>query len=388
QQIDEDTTKTVAFQVSDRETPVDQLIYSVTSSDHNIIPPVNIGLGGSGINRTVTFTPLPNTNGTVQLTISVSDGEFTTARSFLVIVNPVDDPPVLADIPSQTTPEDTPISIPLSIADIDTAPSLLTVSGSSADQSLVKDEDIYVRRSGSDFTLIVTPAANKFGSVAILVSVDDGTTVVVDSFLLHIDSVNDPPQVVAFGNQTILEDTVFGPYTFLVQDVEAPAEAITATATSGNTSLVTNENILVTGTGLSRSITITPTQNANGTTPITIWLGDGEDVGSYTFNLTVQAVNDRPEMPELSDVVTDEDKAVTVSFTASDVETPFNQLNYSAEVSNPTLLPSGNIRFSRTSTENRLQLTPAPNLHGTSVVTVTASDGQLSVSRSFLFTVR
>jgi len=69
-------------------------LLSVTSSVPALVPATNIVFGGSASNRTVTLTPLPNQNGTSQVTIAVSDGTNSVSTAFQFTVLPVNDPPV------------------------------------------------------------------------------------------------------------------------------------------------------------------------------------------------------------------------------------------------------------------------------------------------------
>lgn len=387
QQMNEDESLNVAFVVTDPETASEKLSYNVSSSNQAIVPNLNLSLGGSGDNRLLSITPAANQHGTVIISISVNDGEFTVVRTFTLTIRPVDDPPTVGSLVSQVTLEDTPIQVSLTITDVDTPVSQFNIAGSSTNQNLVTDNNIVVKSVGNSRSLLITPEANAFGSTVIVATVSDGTNFAVASFQLIVTPVNDPPMVVPFSNQRINEDTIFGPFVFIVQDVESPSTALTATASAANTLLITSTNVSVTGDGISRSITITPTENAYGASFVTIEVGDGEDVGRFTFTLFVDSVNDRPQLEDLPDVSTPEDTPLTIKFKAWDVETPFSQLLYSAQSSNPDLLPVGNLQFSRTSTENRLRMTPAPDLFGTATVSVTVSDGQLASTKSFVLTV-
>jgi hypothetical protein len=64
----------LAFTVSDVETPANQLVVTASSSNNGIVPTNQIVLGGSGTNRTITFTPGTNAPGTAFVTLTVTDG--------------------------------------------------------------------------------------------------------------------------------------------------------------------------------------------------------------------------------------------------------------------------------------------------------------------------
>ena len=65
------------------------------------------------------------------------------------------------------------------------------------------------------------------------------------------------------------------------------AEMLTVTVSSSNTALVPNSNIVVSGTGTSRTVTVTPVANQTGTAKITVTGGDGTSTASDTFVVTV-----------------------------------------------------------------------------------------------------
>jgi len=74
----------------------------------------------------------------------------------------------------------------------------------------------------------------------------------------------------------------------VVRAFAVPAlELLTVTASSGNPTLVPNANIVVSGSGVSRTVTVTPVANQTGTATITVTGGDGVSTASDTFVVTV-----------------------------------------------------------------------------------------------------
>ena len=76
------------FQITDDTTPPDSLILTATSGDESIIPndAEHVILGGSGENRTITLVPLEDMSGSLDLTLTVSDGLEETSKIFRVTV--------------------------------------------------------------------------------------------------------------------------------------------------------------------------------------------------------------------------------------------------------------------------------------------------------------
>ena len=190
QVVNEDAaTGPISFTVSDADTPAANLIVTAASSNPTLVPAGNITLGGSGGNRTVNVVPAANQSGSTTITLTVSDGTMTSSTSFGLTVNPVNDGPSISNISNQTTLRDSaagPISF--TVSDIDTALSSLTLSGSSANQSLVPDGNIAFGGSGGNRTVTILPAAGQTGSVTITITVSDGTALAVDTFVLTVNA--------------------------------------------------------------------------------------------------------------------------------------------------------------------------------------------------------
>src|SRR5438552_18719684 len=82
------------------------------------------------------------------------------------------------------------------------------VSGRSSNPDLVPDANILFGGSGSNRTVTLRPATNQFGSTTITLTVRDGDGGAASaSFLLSVNSVNDPPTISSVANQSTNEDT-------------------------------------------------------------------------------------------------------------------------------------------------------------------------------------
>jgi hypothetical protein len=295
-------TGPISFTVGDVETSADSLTVSSSSSNQTLVPNANITFGGSGANRTVTVTPAANQYGSATITVTVSDGTYSTPTSFVLTVNSVNDAPTISDIANQSTNEDVatgPISF--TVGDIETAAGSLTVSGSSSDQTLVPNANITFGGSGANRTVMVTPAANQFGTATITIQVSDGTSSAQDTFVLTVNSVNDAPLISNIPDQVTAYNTAKGPITFNVGDVETPAGSLTLSANSSNPTIVLVSNIVFGGSGASRTVTVTPAAGQYGTVTLTVTVSDGAATAFDTFAFTVNSPTsdtDGDEMPD------------------------------------------------------------------------------------------
>lgn len=145
QTIQEDTpTAELSFVVGDSETTAANLTVSATSSNLALIPNANLLLSGANGNRTLVATPAANQSGTAVITITVSDGTVSTAQSFVITVQPVDDTPSITLNPQPlSTPGKKPVVIDggatISLIDSPTlafAGSTLRVSGQLGKETL------------------------------------------------------------------------------------------------------------------------------------------------------------------------------------------------------------------------------------------------------------
>src|SRR2546426_6482513 len=240
-------------------------------------------------------------------------------------------------------------------------------------------------------TLTYTPAANANGSATVTVQVHDngGTTnggvdtSAAQTFTITVTPVNDPPTVSIAGSssKSTNEDTVLGPLTVTVSDVDNAVTDLVLTGSSSNITLVPNANIVLTGTSGSRTMTVTPAQDQNGTATITVTVTDPSGLtGTANFTLTVAAVNDAPVAAN-QPVTTNEDTAKAITLTATDIDSATLTFSIVANPTHGTLgtlgaaacTPSG----AGSSCTAAVTYTPAANYFGADSFTFKTNDTKL-----------
>jgi gliding motility-associated-like protein len=382
-------TNAIAFTVGDAETPVASLTVTASSSNTSLVPVANIVFGGSGANRTVTINPGASQSGTATVTITVNDGASSTSTSFDLTVTPVNDAPTITPITNQTTAENTATTaIPFNIGDAETPAINLNLSGSSSVTTLVPNGNIVFGGSGSDRTVTITPAASQNGATEITITVSDGVATASTTFTLTVSSVNDGPTITSISNQTTTEDVATPALPFTLSDPDTPPTSLNVTGTSSNETLVPSSNIALFGDNISRTVTITPAANQTGVTTITLTVTDGVASASTSFQVTVTPVNDPPTITAVPNQTTGENTPTSaIAFNINDAETTAADLTVSGSSSNTTLVPNANITIEGAGGQRTVVVSPANGQSGTTIITLTVSDGTATVSTTFQLTV-
>lgn len=401
QTTSEDTAITIPVTVGDVETPASNLQLTLSSSNPGLVPNANssgpnVTFGGSGASRTVRILPLTNANGAVLITLNVADSDGgVSSTSFNLNVLPVNDPPVITSVPSQTTLEDTLLGpVSFTVSDVENAPADLVVQGSSSNSGLVPNANIFLSGTDATRTVSILPATNQFGTTTITLSViDTNGAVTTTSFLLTVTSVNDLPVLSSLTDLTVNEDNP-GITSFTVSDVETPAANLTLSAVSSNPGLVPNANVVFGGSGANRTATITPAASSNGTAVISIIVTDTDlGKGTNTFLFTVNPVNDPPTLNALGNLTINEDGGLQTINLSGITAGPPNEnqtLTVTASSSDTTILPNPNVNYTSPNSTGTITFIPVTNAFGTATITVNVDDNAGSnniVSRSFTVTV-
>ena len=203
-------------------------------------------------------------------------------------------PPTIEAIADVVSNEDETVAeIELIAEDKETSKSKLqwTVTATNAD--LIAPEAISVRKTGLRRYLEITPKENAHGETTITVTVNDGIEEVSTTFKLTVNAVNDPPTISAVEPIEINEDQMVS-FTVTLTDIDTAPEELKITGNAANAALLPSDNITSTGTGLTRTVTLSPGANMGGKTKVTLFVNDGDNTVFTETELTVIPVVDIP----------------------------------------------------------------------------------------------
>ena len=237
--------------------------------------------------------------------------------------------------------------------------------------------------------LTYVPAANENGAKTFTVTASDGTSPsAAATVTMTLAPVNDAPTITDIADTSIAEDGATSALAFTIGDVETAAGSLTVTATSSNTTLIPNANLVFGGSGASRTLTATPAANQFGTATITVTVSDATATTSDTFVLTVTAVNDAPSITSGGSASFAENATGTV-YTATGSDPEGTALTYTLGGTDAALFninaSSGAVTFKASPNFEAPGDAGANNIYD---ITVTASDGSLSsAARAVAITV-
>ncbi|KPA10498.1 membrane protein containing DUF560 [Candidatus Magnetomorum sp. HK-1] len=298
--IDEDATAThISYTISDIESTA--LTVVVFSSNQTLIPDDQLSIQGSGTNRELIITPLENQSGQSSIQLIVSDTEgLTASQSFHLIVNPINDTPVIADIPDQNINEGesfATISLDAFIEDVDNAEDEIS-------WLFTGNQNLAVLIS-NHIASISTPNEywNGTETITFIASDPDGLTASY-SAAYTVQSVNDPPTISDIDDQLITEYAVSHVIEFTVNDIESTDLSVLVYSTDQN--VIPDSRLTIEGTGENRDLVIDPIANQTGQTRIHLIVSDSEGLTAQTeFLLAISnSSNISPDTPTIvSDVI-------------------------------------------------------------------------------------
>ena len=322
------------------------------------------------------YRPGSDLSGTALVTVRATDSTGNTATNVVTIsVTAVNDAPTISEIADQVISEDSSTgAIEFTVSDVDGRRRDVVITALSNDNTVVPDSAIEVRGSGARRTIRITPPPDAFGGpVTITLFASDGSASSQRTFTLTVTPVDDTPTLRLPPIIRIDEDTP-DDITFSVGDLDTSLSSLVVSVTSNNQSIVSDANLVVTGTGSARILRITPALNAfGGPVELSFTVSDGATSLVQHSMLFVRAVNDPVQAVGLPAFTLLEDESgamVDLRAGFSDVETPDSSLTYAVVGNtNPDLFASLPVMAG-----GLLDLNPAADAFGQTTLTIQATD--------------
>ena len=362
----EDTPLDIQFGLSDIDNNLEDLTLSVTSSNNSLVDETKIVLASPQEVNTMTLYPEQDQNGTLTITLTVSDGDKTDVREYKVLFEPVND-----------FPEATPNSFTINedqVVDLDVVFDDTDVDDSNLDVIALTDPTHGTVSILSSSLIRYTPDMNYYGSDSFIYTLSDnsnGTDTALVS--ITINPENDNPDAVRDSAMTTEDQSVEIDVLSNDSDPEGDTLAIEPTGFSGGAKA---KSITVTD-GI---VTYVPNDNAYGDDTFTYTVTDGNG-GSSTavVSVYIDPVIDAPlaDFPDDTDPpwVMYEDISQTFKIDFTSVENEFPEVVLVAESSDETILPNIGISISKDprdgmTTRTYIKFTPAKDQYTTTPIKI------------------
>ena len=193
--VPENSIAVLTVTATDADLPTQNVTFSLTGGADQL----KFAITAGGV---LTFVTAPNfesptdANGDnvylVQVTANDGAGR-TTLQDLSVTVTPVNETPSISSILPQTIQEDTPTSsLAFTSSDPESLPDTLILTPTSSNPGLIPNSHIVISGTGTQRSVVVTPAANQSGSAMITITVSDGTNSAQQTFQVTVQAVDDP----------------------------------------------------------------------------------------------------------------------------------------------------------------------------------------------------
>ncbi len=248
---------------TDEDTPItiitDQINYS--DEDGDSIKNIILEPGSNYAISELTITPSLDYYGNLYVPVRISDGMDTSEVMILtIIVNPVNDPPVIVSFRSISTDEDTPYTLAktdINYTDVEND----TIAG-------------IIIGEGNNYTvdsLTITPTLNYFGNINIPVQISDGTdTSDVMILTIIVNPVNDAPVITSTAPTTA---TVGVEYVYHVAAFDVDNPVLTYSLSNQPNGMIITDT----------TITWTPAVGVSNSGIVTLSVSDGSLITTELF---------------------------------------------------------------------------------------------------------
>ncbi|MDB5385108.1 MAG: hypothetical protein JWM11_754 [Planctomycetaceae bacterium] len=387
--------------------------------DNSVISTAFVNYQPGNTTASLLFRPAPNASGTATISVTVEDGgldgnlatigdNLTTTESFLVTVNPVNDPPVFATLGD------------ILLLNEDAAPQLINLTGISAGPNEVQDMSFTVKSSNTALipvpvigytspadagTMTLSVAPDQFGASTITLTLMDagldGDLSTTDdnqqftrTLTVIVRAVNKPPTIDVIPDPADLNEGA-GLQTINLTGITAGAnetQPIKVEAFSDNPALIPSPLVNYTSGDLTGqgTLSFTPAPSQFGTATITVRVTDGgldgdlntaadNGITTETFTVTVDQVNTPPSFDLIPDPApinessTPEQQTIFIN-NVSPGANETQPLTFTVFNGAPTKITDPVINYIQGSSTATLTYTPKAGQFGVIPITVTVTD--------------
>ncbi len=230
-----------------------------------------------------------------------------------------------------------------------------------------------IARNGNNITYISNSNFN--GSDSISLNFNDGFGGIIErNISIIVSAVDDSPNLAGISTVSVEEDSSAKTVTLNLSDIDSNIGNASYSASISDSTIA---DVSTSGANL----IVTPKADKFGSATITVLATLDNKTAQQTFSYSISAIDDKPELTKISDIVANEDSsAKTITLNLSDIDSDKNKASFVASISDSTL---ADVSISGTN----LVVTPKANKFGVTTISVVATlDGQ-TAEQKFNYTL-
>jgi hypothetical protein len=352
----------VSIQVTISDANPNSVLMQGIADNNDLIPNENIVISQTGTTRQMTITPTPGRTGTTTITvIGTNRGGQNAQVLFNISVGGASPAPVISNIAPATTLQNRSVTVNFNVTDPNA--SVVTVSASTDNPTLVPQANLALGGVGTARTLTITPNFGQVGNGIITITATNTSGFSSrQSFTLTVNRAdNAMPSITSPGDITVaIGNTATG--FFNVLDPSG-AQNVNVFGSSSNPALIPDANIRISGIGSARTVSLTPLPGRRGQATIVLQALNPAGLSASTaFTLFVADPFERPVLQGLRDTTILQNTTLSFPFTVVDANV--NTVVFEASSGNPSLVAESSISITGTGTNRTLIITPTQNRFG------------------------
>ena len=373
-QVPSNITLEAPFTVFDQETPGSNLVVSATISRPQF---GTVNVTGSDTNRTLVFRSSGD-QGQAFITVTADDGTTNTTQVISVTVGPPYVLEVSAIADQNMVENESPRTVAFTVTG--STSGVITVTGEASNSALINRVAITGTGANRNATISLNPSQSGESTVTITAT-DDLGGLGTSVFKVIVAKGNRPPVLAPIPPQTTRPNVpVIVP--LVVTDEDTPASGWVFTSAITDTTIIRSVVFGLNSTG-GFVATVNPTANAVGTTTVTVFVSDGVTRVSQAFPVTV--AENPPTLGPIADQTTIANQSVVIPLQVQDIDTPINELVFSATSSNPSLIAG--VTFDTTGGAVTATVNLVTDATGIATVTISVKDTVNTASQVFAVAV-
>jgi hypothetical protein len=330
------------------------LTVTATSDNPTIIPNPQVTYTSANSTGSISFTPLPEKFGNVNIVVTVTDsgaapGTNFVSQTFSVSVAPINDAPSMDAIPGGSTiNEDEPTV--LQLTGITAGPSetqTISITAVSSNPTLLPNPVPSYVSPSTNGSLALNPAGNQNGSVTVSVTISDGESSQTITIPVTIRAVNDPPTFVRAADPTAPDENGAQDLPNFASAISVgPPDEVAAGQTYAFVLQSDRPDLFSVPPAIDNNgrLTFTPAPNVEGVATVNLTIGDtggrsngGDDDSVQVFQINVTKPHRLYNTRNPRDV---NDSRGQTPITALDALNIFNRLNLNVSGGNIPIPPT------------------------------------------------